>query len=180
MLSSSLTDSIDEEFRKTFPNEAERGPFNGVINKFSVNTQRLTEMNKAVELQLIFLKTEEDKIKTKLNKTIRERKKTIYNGLEEKIEETMQECYKKAADCRGQGSLQRMRDALQIHVHVSKNTMFEEAKAAMLTQLNELKEEIRDDLEKTLTEAVELSLKTDDDSIPDVSEELERVKEYLK
>nr|XP_020475476.1 nuclear GTPase SLIP-GC-like [Monopterus albus] len=58
MLSSSLTDSIDEEFRKTFPNEAEHGPFNGVINKFSLNTQRLIEMNKDVELQLIFLKTE--------------------------------------------------------------------------------------------------------------------------
>nr|XP_020444826.1 nuclear GTPase SLIP-GC-like [Monopterus albus] len=135
-------------------------------------------MNKDVELQLIFVRTEEDKIKTKLNKTIRERKKTIYNGLVEKIEETMQECYKKAADFRGRGSLQQMRDTLQVYVHVSKNTMFEEAKAAMLNQLNELKEEILDELEKTLTEAIELSLKTDDYSIPDVSDELEKVKNH--
>lgn len=35
----------------------------------------------------------EEEIKTKLNKMIRERKKTIYSSLMTTIEKTMQECY---------------------------------------------------------------------------------------
>uniref|UniRef100_A0A3P9NMM3 Nuclear GTPase SLIP-GC-like n=1 Tax=Poecilia reticulata TaxID=8081 RepID=A0A3P9NMM3_POERE len=57
-LTSFLTDSIDEEFRKTFPNERKCGPFNGVIDKFSLDTENLKEKYKDVTLQLIFLQTE--------------------------------------------------------------------------------------------------------------------------
>eukprot|EP00064_Thunnus_orientalis_P026108 superscaffoldBa00015365_g26582 len=80
-LASCLTDSIDEKFRKTFPNEGNCGPFNGVINAFSLDTEKLIHKYKDVELQLIFLKTEEEKVKTKLHKTIRDDKKKIYSSL---------------------------------------------------------------------------------------------------
>uniref|UniRef100_A0A3P8SCE3 Dynamin N-terminal domain-containing protein n=1 Tax=Amphiprion percula TaxID=161767 RepID=A0A3P8SCE3_AMPPE len=177
-LASWLTDSIDEEFRKTFPNEEKYGSFNGVISSFSLDTERLIKKNQSLKLQLIFLKTEEEKIKTKLNKIIRERKKTIYNSLTETIVEKMLDCYKRAAAFSGPDSLKYMRDTILEHVQVSKDMMFEEAKAAMLKLLNDLKDDILKKLEKTMRESIELSLKTDDNSIPDVPTELEMVKRY--
>ncbi|KAJ4942426.1 hypothetical protein JOQ06_012292 [Pogonophryne albipinna] len=97
-LTSCLSDSIDDKFKKTFPNERSSGPFNGVINTFSLGTEKL--MNKKecenVKLQLTFLKTEEEKMKTNLNKLIRECKKTIYSSLTTTIEETMKPCYDRA------------------------------------------------------------------------------------
>ncbi|KAM6913305.1 nuclear GTPase SLIP-GC-like [Lycodopsis pacificus] len=59
-LSSCLTESIDEEFKKTFPNEGKCGPFNGVLNSFSLDTKMMKEKTeyKDVKLQLIFLRTE--------------------------------------------------------------------------------------------------------------------------
>ncbi|XP_033945139.1 nuclear GTPase SLIP-GC-like [Pseudochaenichthys georgianus] len=178
-LTSCLTDSIDEEFKKTFPNEGNSGPFNGVINAFSLGTKKL--MNKEcenVKLQLTFLKTEEVKMKTKLNKLIRERKKTIYSSLTTTIEETMKECYDRAKEIRGEGMLKNMRETIEMHVHGSKNVMFVQAKDAMKKQLRDLMLEIQEKLDSTMLESIELSLKTDGVSIPDVSVELEMVKNY--
>ncbi|XP_039681442.1 nuclear GTPase SLIP-GC-like isoform X2 [Perca fluviatilis] len=177
-LASCLTDSIDEEFKKTFPNDGTCGPFNGALNKFSLVTKSLIEKYKDVELQLIFLQTEVEKVKTKLNKVIRERKKTIYSSLTTTIEEFMQECYDKAAEFRGEGSLKNMRDMIEKHVRDAKNIMFERAKDEMMNQLRDLMEEILEDLEKTMQESIVLSLSTDGDSIPDVTEELQMVKSH--
>ncbi|XP_050923038.1 uncharacterized protein LOC108886319 isoform X2 [Lates calcarifer] len=177
-LSSCLTNSIDENFRRTFPNDAKCGPFNGVIKTFSLDTQKLIPKYKDVELQLIFLQTEEEKIKTRVNKIIQESKKTIYNSLIETIEKEMQDCYTKAAKFRGQDTLKNMRDTIEKHVHDSKDTMFDMAKNEMLRQLDELKTFILEELERTLKGSIELSLKTDDHSIPDFSLELGMVKRY--
>ncbi|XP_056258535.1 nuclear GTPase SLIP-GC-like [Seriola aureovittata] len=177
-LSSCLTDSIDEEFRKTFPNEGKCGPFKGVISAFSLDTERLIQKYKEVELQLTFLQTEEEKIKAKLNKLIRKRKKTIYSSLTWTIEENMQECYRKAAEFRGQGTLENMRHTIERHVHDSKNTMFDQAKDSLLVYLTNLKRDILEELEKTLKESTEVSLKTHDYAIPDVSEDIDMVKSH--
>ncbi|XP_038556495.1 nuclear GTPase SLIP-GC-like [Micropterus salmoides] len=177
-LVSHLTNSIDEEFKKAFPNERKCEPFNGVINTFSLDTETLIQKHKDVELQLKFLKTEEEKIKIKLNKIIRERKKKVYSSLMATIEMTMEKCYTKAAAFRGAGVLQNMKDTIERHVHDSKNTMFEQAKDVMLNQLRDLKEEILKILEETIQESIDLSLKTDAVSIPDVTADLEMVKKY--
>ncbi|GAA6229171.1 nuclear GTPase SLIP-GC-like [Lates japonicus] len=177
-LSSCLTDSIDEEFRKIFPNEGKCGPFNRVVSTFSLGTEKLIQKYKDVELQLIFLQTEEEKIKTKLNKTIREDKKTIYSSLTETIEANMQECYKKAAEFNGTGRLNNMRYTIEKHVHDSKNVMYELAKDVMLIHLNDLKMYILEELERTLKESIELSLKTDDHSIPDFSTAFDMVRRH--
>ncbi|XP_059203364.1 nuclear GTPase SLIP-GC-like [Centropristis striata] len=180
-LASCLTNSIDEEFKKTFPNEGKSEPFNGIINKFSLGTKRMMgegQKFKDVELQLTFLSTEEEIIKAKLNKIIRERKKIIYSSLMRTIEEAMQECYQRAAEFTGTGSLDNMRRTIEEHVHNSGNIMFEKAKNEMLNQLVNLKMEILEKLEKTMQDSLELSLKTDGDSIPDVQAELEMVKKH--
>ncbi|GLD69107.1 nuclear GTPase SLIP-GC-like isoform X4 [Lates japonicus] len=163
---------------ETGRNVAKCGPFNGVIKTFSLDTQKLIPKYKDVELQLIFLQTEEEKIKTRVNKIIQESKKTIYNSLTETIEKEMQDCYTKAAGFTGQDTLKNMRDTIEKHVHDSKDTMFDMAKNEMLRQLDKLKTFILEELERTLKESIELSLKIDDHSIPDFSSELDMVKRY--
>ncbi|XP_028268242.1 nuclear GTPase SLIP-GC-like isoform X2 [Parambassis ranga] len=181
-LSSHLTDSIDEEFRRTFPQTKEKcGAFKGVINSFSLNTERLIDKyktHKDVKLQLVFLKTEEDMMKIKLNQMIRECKKLIYSSLTETVEKTMQTSYERAAVFKGKDTLKNMRNTLEQHVHDSKDTMFKQAKNNMLKNLNDLQKFILLALKNTMMESIELSLKTDEHSIPDVSEELVRVEKY--
>ncbi|XP_072224614.1 nuclear GTPase SLIP-GC-like [Leuresthes tenuis] len=177
-LTSSLTDSIDEEFRKTFPNEGKCEAFNGVISTFSLGTEELIQKYKDVELQLIFLKTEEEKMKTKLSRLIRDRKKTIYSSLLKTIKEIMQECYEKAAEFKGKDTLQNMRDTIERHVYESKSRMFDQTKTVMLNQLKELTDDIVKTLETYMKESIELSLKMDYKSIPDVSAELTMVQKH--
>ncbi|XP_075942818.1 nuclear GTPase SLIP-GC-like [Anarhichas minor] len=181
-LSSYLTESIDEEFKKTFPNEGKCGPFNGVLNAFSLDTKMMKEKTKYkdVELQLIFLNTEEEQIKAKLNNTIRERKKTIYSSLTTTIETNMQKCYDDAKKIKGPGMLSDVRETMVKHVLGLKNVMFQKAKAVMLKQLDDLMSDILDYLEKTMQKSIELSLKTDGVSIPDVTSELVMVKNHYK
>ncbi|XP_031696182.1 nuclear GTPase SLIP-GC [Anarrhichthys ocellatus] len=135
---------------------------------------------KDVELQLRFLSTEEEKIKKKLNKIIRERKKTIYSSLTTTIETNMQKCYDDAKKIKGLGTLSKMRETIVNHVLGSKNVMFQKAKDVMLKQLDDLMRDILDDLEKTMQESIELSLKTDGVSIPDFTLELVMVKNHYK
>ncbi|KAK2886831.1 hypothetical protein Q8A73_020777 [Channa argus] len=177
LLASPLTERIDNEFKKTFPNERKLEPFNGVISTFSLGTKGLTKKYKGVELQLTFLKTEEEKIKTELSKYIREKKKKIYNSLTETIQDTMQKCYEETAGFTGPGTLENMRKTLEKHVCDSKNIMFKQAKYAMLEQLKELMDYVLKKLDKTLKESIELS-QTDDQSLADISAQLVQVEKY--
>nr|XP_029138462.1 nuclear GTPase SLIP-GC-like [Labrus bergylta] len=79
----------------------------------------------------------EEKIKAKLDKTIRERKKEIYSSLTTSIEENMQKCYEDAQQCKGKGSLNAMRVVIEQHVR-AKVDMFKEAKTVMMLNLTEL------------------------------------------
>ncbi|KAL3987086.1 F-box protein 15 [Sarotherodon galilaeus] len=176
-LASYLTESIDEKFRKTFPNNIKCGHFNGAIDAFSLSTDSLIEKYKDVELQLIFLQTEENKIKAKLNKTILTQKKLIYNSLTETIKDNMKKCYREAAAFEGRGTLKKMRHTTERHVH-SKKCMFEEAKNVMLEQLSDLKETVLRTLENTMKESIDFSLKTEACSLPDVSDHLQVVKKH--
>ncbi|XP_047427799.1 nuclear GTPase SLIP-GC-like [Mugil cephalus] len=175
-LTSFLTDSIDEKFRKTFPNDGNTGPFGGFIREFSLNTDKLIQQDKDVELLLRFLKTEEENMKTKVIKYIRDKKKIIYSSLIETTEKNMRATYQRAFNFRGKDTLKNMRTTVMRHVYDSKNNMFEEAKNVMLGQLNELKEHVLETLEKTMKESIELSLTTGDCLIPDVSDKLAMVK----
>ncbi|XP_033960801.1 nuclear GTPase SLIP-GC-like [Pseudochaenichthys georgianus] len=182
-LASCLTDSIDEEFKKTFPNEGNSGPFNGVINAFSLGTEEKL-MNKEyenVKLQLIFLRTEEEKMKTKLNQIIRERNKTIYSSLETTIQEEMKPCYDEATKIKGIGTLKTMRETIEEHVRRSKDVMFAHAKDAMMEELSDLMLKIQEELESMMLNSIVRSLKIYgvSQSLPDVRKELGKVnKQY--
>uniref|UniRef100_A0A3Q2E0F6 Nuclear GTPase SLIP-GC-like n=1 Tax=Cyprinodon variegatus TaxID=28743 RepID=A0A3Q2E0F6_CYPVA len=174
-LTSRLTDSIDKLFRETFPNERQCDPFNGAINTFTLGTDGLKQTYKDLELQLLFLKSEEDLLKANLSKSTRKQKKTVYTSLIRTIEKSMQDCYNEAVVFSGSGTLQNLRETIEKHVFGLKNNMFEHAKIVMLIELRELMEEILRRLERTMKEATEVSLGTDYQSIPDVSAEFELV-----
>ncbi|KAM3598814.1 uncharacterized protein V6R79_022967 [Siganus canaliculatus] len=176
ILASCLTDCIDEEFKNTFPNDRAHGPFKGVIDSFSLGTEELIHNYKDAELLLRFLKTEEDKIKINLNKTIRDRKKKIYNSLTTAIEDAMNDCYERAAQIKGENSLEKMRNIIQGHVRDS--NMFEKAQEEVLNLLRELMDYILKCLEETLKKSIELSFNTDGSSIPDCKVEFDKVKNY--
>ncbi|KAJ4921871.1 hypothetical protein JOQ06_024406 [Pogonophryne albipinna] len=181
-LASCLTDSIDEEFKKTFPNEGNSGPFNGVIKAFSLGTEeKMTKKEyENVKLQLTFLRTEEEKMKTELNKIIRDRKKTIYSSLTTKIEEEMKPCYDEAKLFEGEGTLRNMRETIEEHLHLSKDVMFDHAKDTMMKQLRDLMSEIPEKLKSTMQKSIVRSLETYgvSQSLPDVSEELGEVDKH--
>ncbi|KAK7940370.1 hypothetical protein WMY93_003696 [Mugilogobius chulae] len=160
-LSTVLTRGITEDFRKVFPNDGKSGPFYGVLHDFSLGTIILMQKYEGLKLQLIFIKSQEEKIKTKLIKVIRNRKKMIYNSLTLTVEEILQESYTKAATAKI--SLQRLMD-----------TVFDHAKSNMLSQLQNLMNLVLDTLSESLHNSIQLSLR-EDTSVPDISIEFEEV-----
>lgn len=176
-LSNFLTDSIDEEFRKFFPNDAKSGPFYEAIHAFSLHTTGLVQQHKHFELQLIFLNTEEAKIKSRLCKDIRDRKKMIYSCLTETVTETMQECYTKAAEIRGPGSLVNMKHAVETHLLDVKNTMFDRTKDDVLSKLKDLMEHVQKELSDFLLKTIEMSFRSDS-SITDFGHAFAVVKKH--
>ncbi|XP_041634366.1 nuclear GTPase SLIP-GC-like isoform X2 [Cheilinus undulatus] len=168
-LASKLKESIDEEFRKTFPNESKKEPFNGAIGSFSLNTETLAEQYEdgtGMQLRLEYLSTEEMTMKTKLFKDIRECKKTIYNSLTIMIEKLMEPCYKNAQQCEGKGCLDKMRNIIMEHVEENKESMFEEVKDKILEDLENLKAYILKELEKDMLLAIEYALRMYSESFP--------------
>ncbi|XP_030262453.1 nuclear GTPase SLIP-GC-like isoform X2 [Sparus aurata] len=175
-IASCLTDCIDDGFNKTFPNDGKRGVYRA-INAFSLVTE-LNQKYKDVELQLTFLKTEEETIKTETNKGVQREKKKVYNSVKTTIDEIMKECYERAAECSGPGTLQDMRDIIEAHVRDS--NVFERAKDVMLRKLRALKVNSLKTLEEKMQRSIEMSIKTDGDSIPDVTHELVFVEKCYK
>ncbi|XP_026022077.1 nuclear GTPase SLIP-GC-like [Astatotilapia calliptera] len=172
MLASCLTDSIDKKFRETFPNDIKCGSFKGVISRFSLGTNSLIQKYNDVELQLIFLQTQEDKMKAQMEKFILKQKKKIYTSLTETVKENMTKCYIEAKKIEGDGALENMRKTIERHVYSNKK-MYEEAKKTMLMKMDALKKVMLYTLQKIMKEAIEFSLKTAAYSLPDVSEYLE-------
>lgn len=159
-------------------NDGQSGPFYGAIQDFSLDTMLLKQKYKALELQLMFLRTEEEQLKLRLIKIIRNRKKVIYSSLTQTVGENMQECYKKAALFVGKGSLENMRHSIENYIEDVKDTIFDHAKEDMLNQLKQLMEDAVSILSESLEKSVELSLREDRNSIPDISKEFEEVMKH--
>ncbi|XP_029924304.1 nuclear GTPase SLIP-GC-like isoform X2 [Myripristis murdjan] len=178
ILASHMRNCIDRKFKEIFPNVRSLRAFKGAISKFTLHTERLADRYQDVSLHLIFLKSEEEKLKMELNDGIRERKKHIYNSLEESIRASMQPCYDDAARDSGTGTLRRMRDTIQTHLQASNGRMFNEAKEDMLRQLRSLMDWIQKTVEDKLEKSMTLSLRTDDTCIPDVSDEYDKLRRF--
>ncbi|XP_055011525.1 nuclear GTPase SLIP-GC-like [Boleophthalmus pectinirostris] len=177
-LSSPLTESIDEKFRETFPNDTKSGPLYEVIRAFSLDINKLIQQHQNFELHLTFISSEVTKVTTKVCQDILHRKKIIYSSLTETVKETMQECYKEAADHRGPGSLNNMKDTVEKHLKKVKNTMFDKAKDKMLALLKKLMDDVQKQLWETLQESIDTSFNPDQQLFPDFENEFELVKKH--
>uniref|UniRef100_A0A4W5PI15 FIIND domain-containing protein n=1 Tax=Hucho hucho TaxID=62062 RepID=A0A4W5PI15_9TELE len=175
-LASCMIKLIDEEFKRYFPNEGKRGPIREQIDTFTLDTNSLFGKNPKVSLHLIFLKTEETELKTKLICDLREKKKKIYCTLTESIKDSMRQCYIRASEHTGKDSLKRMKD--ELHHHMKNNNIFQKAKEDMLGCLINLKEHIVMQLKCKLQESMDLSLKTSNRSFfpDDVTVEYNKMK----
>ncbi|KAK6312291.1 hypothetical protein J4Q44_G00179550 [Coregonus suidteri] len=165
-LASCMRSLIDEEFKRYFRNEGERGPIKEQIDTFTLDTNSLVGEHPEVSLHLTFLKTEETELKAKLICDLREKKKRIYSTLTESIKDTMHRCYIRASEHTGKDSLKRMKD--ELHHHMKNNNIFQKAKEDMLVRLTNLKDHIVMQLKCKLQESMDLSLKTPNSSfLPD-------------
>uniref|UniRef100_A0AAV2MP22 ABC transporter domain-containing protein n=1 Tax=Knipowitschia caucasica TaxID=637954 RepID=A0AAV2MP22_KNICA len=176
-----LTNSIDLKFRTAFPNSGKDGPFYGSIHSFSLDCGQLMENNQEVKLLLIFIKREEEKLKTKLCNEIRERKKQIYNCLTETVDDMMKEGYESA--CReavGEGTVRRMQGTFLRFFLEKKDDISEVAKEKMLLEMNDLMCYITKTIHDDLQRAMHLSLINEEMTVPDVQGEFTEVEEYIE
>ncbi|CAJ1075008.1 LOW QUALITY PROTEIN: nuclear GTPase SLIP-GC-like [Xyrichtys novacula] len=91
----------------------------------------------------------------------------------------MQEGYNKAKNCRGDGMLKKMRAIITEHVRDNEN-MFQRAGDAMMEKLWDLEREVLQTITKTMQESIQLSLKTDHQSLPDVQTKLDKMKKCVE
>ncbi|KAL0993416.1 hypothetical protein UPYG_G00107530 [Umbra pygmaea] len=173
-LASTMRSCTDEVFTYFFPNDIS-GPIKTEIDTFTLNTDSLVKEHQSMSLHLIFLKTEERKLKAELIHDLLEKKKQIYYSLSESIKESMQISYTRAALEKGEGSLKRMKE--ELHQHVKNENIFQKAKDDMLNQLTKLKDHIVMQLKCKLQESINVSLKTHKSSfLPDITEEYNQIR----
>ncbi|XP_034151513.1 nuclear GTPase SLIP-GC-like isoform X2 [Esox lucius] len=176
-LSSCMRSCIGKTFTHYFPND-KSGPIKKMIENFTLDTNNLVEKNMSVSLHLTFLKTEENELKTQLICDLLKRKKEIYLTLTESIKDSMHVAYESASKYTGEDSLKNMKN--ELHQHLEKANIFQKAKKEMLKGLTDLKEHIREELERKLEESINISLKTPDSSLlPDVTEDFNKIKELM-
>ncbi|XP_065143563.1 nuclear GTPase SLIP-GC-like [Paramisgurnus dabryanus] len=131
----------------------------------------------------IFIKTQETKLRASLGRHIIQKKKEIYSSIKTTILQKMAPGYKRAAEVRGDGCMERMDAIITETIEDLKNHMFSEAKLEALKMFNDLKLYIIKTLESELMNSVERFLsQTSKISLMDVSreiEELERLSQQL-
>ncbi|XP_050992063.1 nuclear GTPase SLIP-GC-like [Labeo rohita] len=128
-----------------------------------------------------FIKIEETKLKTAINRDIVDMKKEIYRSIEITIVKEMASCYQQAAAVKGTGSLKKMQDLLITTVDKKKQDMFNKVKMEVLERLNNLKLDIKRVLKNELQEAIKRSQsQTSERTRKDFSREIEELERLLQ
>ncbi|KAL0993420.1 hypothetical protein UPYG_G00107630 [Umbra pygmaea] len=177
LLASTMRLCTDKVFTRFFPND-KCGPIRAQIEKFTLATNSLVGEHQSMSLHLIFLRTEERNLKSKLICDLLERKKQIYCSLSKSIKDSMHASYERAAAHKGKGSLNRMK--VELHQHVQNGNIFQKAKDDMLDSLTKLKEHILKQLKFELQKSIEISFKTPDYAfLPDITEDYIKIKKLM-
>uniref|UniRef100_A0A8C2BIR0 Dynamin N-terminal domain-containing protein n=1 Tax=Cyprinus carpio TaxID=7962 RepID=A0A8C2BIR0_CYPCA len=159
-LSKHMYDSLDEEFELIFPvddDDVKTGKsLQEHLDKFSViqSDSPRSLWQKHIEN---FIKTQEYKVKASLSGYIVEIKKEIYSLIQKTIQKKMTPGYKKAAQERGEGAMQRMEEIITETIEQLKNQMFNDAKLKVIDMFKILELSIMETLESELKHSVELS-----------------------
>ncbi|XP_073714839.1 nuclear GTPase SLIP-GC-like [Misgurnus anguillicaudatus] len=179
-LTKHMYDNINQEFDLMFPvddNDKTEKSVQAQVDKFNVSQRVLVS---SIE---IFIKTQETKLRASLARDIIKKKKKIYSSIKTTIQQKMAPGYKRAAEERGDGCMERMEGIITETIEQLKYHMFSEAKSEALKMFNDLKLYIIKTLESELMKSVERFLsQTSNISLMDVSreiEELERLSQQL-
>ncbi|XP_050992062.1 nuclear GTPase SLIP-GC-like isoform X2 [Labeo rohita] len=182
-LAKDLQKNIHDEFCKIFPVTGKTGKsVQEQIDKFSIiqSDSAYPSSDKLHHIQN-FIKIEEIKLKTALNRDIVDRKKEIYSSIQITIVKEMASCYQQAAAIKGTGSMKKMQDLLIATVDEKKQDMFNNAKMEALNSFNNLKLDIKSALENELQEAIERSQsQTSERTRKDFSREIEELERLLQ
>ncbi|XP_076154098.1 nuclear GTPase SLIP-GC-like isoform X2 [Alosa pseudoharengus] len=174
---------VDGQFQNMFPLD---GPvtgkpdksIRGVLHRFNIINSDITELygESPVSLNLTFIKTQQNRLISRIEDNIFQRKKRIYTSLYESILCTMQQVYPEAAKVCGRNSFTAKQKLLIDLIEKSKPDMFTRAKTTMLELFENLTEYIEKTLRKKLDGIVTRALTIKDGvPLPDINQELKEM-----
>ncbi|XP_021247509.1 nuclear GTPase SLIP-GC-like [Numida meleagris] len=158
------------------------------INEFSKEVkEKFEDVGKTANLnrpKLDFLNQETDIIMRAIEREILLKKKAIYESLELTIQSILSPCYEEAANIRGKNSGRRIKDMLveNIELEVQK-AMFEKAKEKMMSQFQDLTEQITTKLSKDFLSMLGIAFCQNEqltDKLPDIQNEYREIEDLLK
>ncbi|XP_015715298.1 nuclear GTPase SLIP-GC-like [Coturnix japonica] len=180
---------IEATFAKIFRKQAlTRFSLQASINKFSQEVknkfedlEKVTDLNRS---KLNFLKQETDIIMRAIDREILLKKKTIYESLEVTIQSILSPCYEEAANIRGKDSCARIKATLMQNIELEvQRAMFEKAKEQMMSQFQNLTEEITTKLSKDFLSMLGITFCQNDQlmgALPDFKEECQEIQNMLR
>ncbi|XP_042749398.1 nuclear GTPase SLIP-GC-like [Lagopus leucura] len=158
------------------------------INEFSKEVKdkfmdfgKVTNMNRS---KLNFLEQETDIIMRAIDREILLKKKAIYESLELTIQAILSPCYEEAANIRGKDTCARIKATLvqNIELEVQK-AMFEKAKEKMMSQFQDLTEQITTKLSKDFLSMLGVAFCQNDQlmgALPDFQGECQEIQNLLR
>ncbi|XP_041939888.1 nuclear GTPase SLIP-GC-like [Alosa sapidissima] len=174
---------VDGQFQNMFPwNDPVTGKpdksIRGMLHRFNIINSDITELygESPVSLNLTFIKTQQNRLISRIEDNIFERKKRIYTSLYESILCTMQQVYPEAAKVFGRNSFTAKQKLLIDHIEKSKPDMFTRAKTTMLELFENLTEYIENTLREELDSIITLALTNKDGvPLPDINQEVKEM-----
>ncbi|XP_062382455.1 nuclear GTPase SLIP-GC-like isoform X1 [Sardina pilchardus] len=170
---------VDGQFQNMFPVDGKPDKsISGMLDRFNIVSDDITERYKEfpVSLNLTFIKTEQNRLISRIEDKIFERKKKIYYAVYKSILLTMQQVYPQAAELHGKNSFTARQKLLMDHIEISKEDMFTRAKTTMLELFDKFATYIDETLRGELGGIVKYALTIKDGvPLPDISRELKEM-----
>ncbi|NXJ09185.1 SLIP GTPase, partial [Odontophorus gujanensis] len=188
-----LAEPIYAEIRVMFANifrkqALTRTSLQSFINEFSKEVKdkfkdfgRITNLNGS---KLNFLEQETDVIMRALEREIVLKKKAIYESLELTIQTILSPCYEEAANIRGKDSCARIKATLVQNIELEvRKAMFEKAKEKMMSQFQDLTEQMTTKLSKDFLSMLGVAFCQNNQLmgvLPDFQEECQEIQTLLR
>uniref|UniRef100_A0A803XM76 Nuclear GTPase, germinal center associated n=1 Tax=Meleagris gallopavo TaxID=9103 RepID=A0A803XM76_MELGA len=175
-------------FANIFRNQAlTRTSLQTSINEFSEEIKdKLKDFGMVTNMdmsKLNFLKQEIDIIMRAIDREILLKKKAIYESLEWTIQTILLPCYKEAANIRGKDTCARIKATLMQNIELEvRKAMFEKAKERMMSQFQDLTEQITSKLSKDFLSMLGIAFCQNDqlmNALPDFQGECQEIQNLL-
>lgn len=158
------------------------------INVFSKEVKdKFMDFGKVMNLstsKLSFLEQETDIIMRAIDREILLKKKAIYESLELTIQSILSPCYEEAANIRGKDASVRIKATLENNIDLEvQRAMFERAKEKMMSQFQDLTEQITTKLSRDFLSMLGITFCHNDQLmgvLPDLREECQEIQNLLE